>query len=200
MNEAELQNDYVSKMGADLGEIYYSLYKEVVWLHARWQQYRKLFAESDNVATLNQHGSFIFKLVQDGLWEDTLLHISRLTDPVESVGKENLTIQMLPGLVSEQALKADVQRLVDDAVNAAAFAREHRNKRLAHRDLQHAASPSAAPLSGISRQNVESMLDSIRKVMNRLENHFRNGTVAFEYFLVPAGGAEQLLQKLKNVG
>ena len=60
-SEAQVKADYLAKMGPDLGELYFALYKELTWLHARWLEYRKLFAEPENIPLLNRNGSFIFR-------------------------------------------------------------------------------------------------------------------------------------------
>lgn len=192
---AEVEAEYLNTMGPDLGPIYYGLYKEVVWLHARWLQYRKLFASPDTVALLNRNTGFIFKLVQDGLWEATLLHIARLTDPPQSAGKDNLSLQRLLPLIVDAGLRSRVQNLVDEAVSKAQFAREHRHKKLAHLDLLHATTPSAVPIQRISRAQLEEMLAAIREVLNCLEQSLRNSTVAFDHF-ISHSDADQLVAVL----
>lgn len=179
----ETEDAYLAQMGEKLGSVFYALYQEVSWIHARWLEYRKLFAEKETVDLLNRHGGFLFKVVQEALWEQTLLHIAKVTDPPRSAGKDNLSVQRLPGLIKNGTLSSEVQNLVDAAVEKARYAREHRNKRLAHQDLQHATEPSAVPLEGISRKHVEEMLETLREVMNRLDKAYRGSTVAYERFL-----------------
>jgi AbiU2 len=84
--------------------------------------------------------------VQDSLWEDTLLHLSRITDRPETGGRENLTIQRLPGLVTDTALATELRTLVEQAVTRSAFARKWRNRRIAHSDLALAIKEGAMPL------------------------------------------------------
>lgn len=194
---SEVEAEYLAKMGAVLGTYYYALYKEVTWVHARWQEFRRLFAEKESVELLNQTAAFLFKLIQEALWESTLLHIARLTDPAISQGNENLSIRGLASRINEKLLSDELELLVADALAKAQFAREHRNKRLAHRDLAHAVSPEATPLNGISRMHVEEMLEALRKVMNRLELHYRNGTVMFEHF-ISSNDAKSLLYALES--
>src|SRR5579862_352192 len=93
--------EFRDKMGPDLGPVFFALFKEVVWLHAKWQEYRALFGHSpERVDLLNRNAAFFFRVVEDSLWEDVLLHISRLTDPIRSGGNENLSVQCLPFLVN----------------------------------------------------------------------------------------------------
>ena len=45
----QVRDEHVSVLGPDLGSLYNALYNEVTWLHAKWNQYRILFAESQAV-------------------------------------------------------------------------------------------------------------------------------------------------------
>lgn len=197
-SEVEHQNAICSAMGNNLGKAFSALYKEVVWVHAKWQEYRELFgSDSSRIQLLNRNASFFFKIVQDSLWEDVLLHIARLTDPARSFGRENLSIQMLPVLIEDEALRVEVQAQIARCMKAAEYAREHRNKRLAHRDLLHATAPEAEPLSGVSRTHIEEMLESLRGLMNLIDLQFRGTTVMYQNFIVNTG-ARRLLQVLRN--
>ena len=176
-------------LGPKLGPLYQGLYEEVTWLHAKWKQYRILFAESPGrIRLLNEVAGFFFRVIQDVLWEDVVLHIARLTDPPKSAGKDNLTLLRLEGALTEQALtepalSVEVATLVERARMAAKFARDWRNRRLAHRDLSLAIENGVRPLPGISRADVENALDGIWAVLNKIEGHFFQSQVAFEEFL-----------------
>lgn len=185
-------------MGIELGHSFFALYKEVVWVHAKWQQYRVLFgSSSDQVALLNRTAGFFFKLVQDATWEDVLIHVARLTDPSASFGRRNLTIQMLPPMIRDVPLRGEVETLMNECLEKAKHAREHRNKRLAHRDLIHATEPIAAPLREISRAHVEDVLLSFRALMNRIDLHYLDTTVMYEQFIAHSG-AESLVSALRR--
>ena len=101
-------------LGPVLGPLFHALYDEVTWLHAKWKQYRILFAESpERIELLNGIAGFFFRVIQDVLWEDVVLHIARLTDPSRSFGKDNLTLLRLAGTVQEPALSLEVANLVE---------------------------------------------------------------------------------------
>ena len=197
-SEDEVQVSYVESMGDNLGSIFFLLYKEVVWVHAKWKEYRELFGtDSERIQLLNRNANFFFKIVQDGLWEDVLLHIARLTDSPKSMGKSNLTLQLLPNLIEYQDLRTRVEALLNICLEKTQFAKEHRHKRLAHKDLLHTQEPEAAPLSGISRAHVEEMLSSIRNLMNEIDGHYRDTTVAYDYFVANTG-ARRLISILNQ--
>lgn len=49
----------LSSMGAELGSFYYAQWKEVSWAHAKWNQYRQLYAESpETLELLNRTAGF----------------------------------------------------------------------------------------------------------------------------------------------
>lgn len=192
----QVEAEYIAAMGRELGCLYYAIYKEVVWIHARWQEYRRLFAEKGNVELLNRHGAFTFKLIQDALWEETVLHIARLTDRSRTAGRDNLSILRLPDMLSTGQLRDEVEALVEKVVAKAEFARDHRNKRLAHRDLRLATDPSAEPLSGISRAEIEEVLEALRELFNCFEHQYRDTTVVFDRFM-SRNDANKILASLR---
>ncbi len=129
----ETERYYVEQMGEPLGALFYALWQEVAWLNLKWQEYIELFGKKPSrVELLNKAAPLFFRIVQDALWYDILMHIARLTDPPKSRGKPNLTIRRLPELVGNQELDS----LVEEAKEAAEFCRDWRHRRIAHRDLR----------------------------------------------------------------
>lgn len=198
-SEKEIQDGYLSSMGQELGAAFFQLYRKLVELHIIWQQYQQLFGtDSETVQLLNRTSGLFFKIVQDELWASVLLGISRMTDPPKTGGRKNLTIQSLPELIAPAALRSDVEALCKIAVATAAFAREHRNKRIAHQDHDYLTDHVSNPLSGVSRERVESMLGSLRDVLNRLDLHYRDTTVMYQKF-IDQSGARLLVSKLRKL-
>lgn len=78
--------------------MFYALYNEVAWLHVRWREFTELFGlKPERVDVLNQTAGAFFRLVQDAMWEETLLHLSRITDKPKVGGKDTLTLQPSAG-------------------------------------------------------------------------------------------------------
>jgi len=195
----EVRSEYISAMGQELGASFYEPYRKLVELHVLWQQYRQLFGgDPDTVHLLNRTSGLFFKIIQDELWDSVLLGVSRMTDPPSTGKRKNLTIQSLPPLISDTKLQGEVQDLCDKALAAADFAREHRNKRIAHQDHDYLSNRNSDPLSGISRILVEEMLSALRAVLNLLDLHFRDSTVMYEGFL-DSSGARLLVHKLRKL-
>jgi hypothetical protein len=131
----EARQSYIAAMGSELGPLCFELWNECVLLHWKWEEYVTLFGTSPGrINLLNDSAGAFFRIVQDSLWEDILLHISRLTDPPRSSGKDNLTLQRLARLVEDQ-LQPPLRTLLTTCSAACAFARDWRMRRIAHRDL-----------------------------------------------------------------
>jgi hypothetical protein len=54
----EVEQEHLQAMGSTLGPLYHAVYNDVVWLHAKWQQFRKLFDSPENVDLLNHVAGF----------------------------------------------------------------------------------------------------------------------------------------------
>ena len=201
----EVEQQHLEAMGPSLGPIYHALYTEVVWLHDKWQQYRKLFDSRESLDVLNAAAGFLFWVVGRVLWDDALLHLARLVDPATSFGradKANVTLQALPALIPDSSLASRVEELVQDATQRCAFATDHRNRRIAHRDLALALSGagSVKPLAPASRAAVEAALTSIRAALGMVHGQYFHvdPQFAFQFLSPPVTGADALLFHLQR--
>lgn len=173
----EAKSDYIKQMGQELGIQFYRLWEEFLWLDMKWGEYDAMYgAGSNRIDLLNEAAPTFFWMVEKVFWEDMLLHISRLTDPPSSNGKngkKNLTIKNLPELVSDPAIKEAVNDLVGVAENKTKFCRDWRDRYIAHRDLDLAINVEPArPLESANRQNVFDALIAIRNVLMELEGRY----------------------------
>lgn len=189
----------IEKMGEPLGTQYAALWQEVAWLHMKWAEFGELYStKASRVDLLNKTAPTFFRIVQDIFFEDLLLHICRLTDPPTSVGqidRENLTICALPGLIEDSATKEAVTALVQIARQNTAFARDWRNRHIAHRDLDLALQRTpATPLATATRTHVSNALNSIANVMNAAEAHYLDSETHF-----PAASTMQGASSLLHV-
>ena len=168
----QIKRRYFDSMGQELGSMFYELWIEVVWLHEKWEEYVELFGTDDSrVKLINDAASLFFYIVQDTLWDSTLLHIARLTDPSKSMNKANLSIKGLLNLIDNAQLKSEVSDLIEIADSKAAFCRDWRNKHIAHRDLDIALK-KAESLPSASNAQVEGALSSIADDLNQVEMHY----------------------------
>lgn len=187
-------------MGPELGVVYHELSSALIWLITRWRIHRELYGTSERTfEVLNHTAPFFFFIVQDTLWGEILLSIARLTDPVESCGKSNLCVHRLPALISDSSRRVDIEAAVTQAAAACAFARDWRNRWLAHTDLQLATSiQHASPLPPADVQPVDDALTSLEALLNTVAEAFGEHPVAYRLVEIDHGGVEDLVRYLKG--
>lgn len=168
--EAKAKN--IGGMGEALGSLYSELWQSVAIIHFYWSEYVVPFGTNpERIGILNRAAPFFFRMLQDELWENSVLHLARLTDPAKSAGRKdraNLTIQALPELIADPALRDEVRRLIDNAMLQTEFCRDWRNRRIAHRDLKLALQQPTKPLANGSRAQMKSALVAIAAVLNAI--------------------------------
>ena len=197
MTEEQVLAAYVEKMGQELGTLFNTISGELSWLHWRWKQYRILFGEKPSrLDLLNESAPFFFRVIQDVLFEDTLLGIARLVGSPKSAGNSTLTIQRLPPLVGDPNLRDEVSVLIQNATTSAAFAVEWRHRRIAHRDLALALGTSTQVLEIATREKVEGALSALREVLNHIEGVYCNAHTA--YYSPALGDAKSLLYVIRD--
>ena len=195
----QLLEQHIRDMGTDLGTLYNALMNEVAWVHAKWTQYQQLYIHSpERIALLNKVAGHFFRIIQDALLEDIILHLVRLTDPPKSMGRDNLTLCSLPSFISDPPQTTEVNDLIEAAQVACKSARTWRNRRLAHRDLDLALASETEPLPGISYADINAALAAMRAVLNCLEGHYWNSEIAYEHFLMGGGEADSMVYYLSE--
>ena len=193
----QVEIEHIRRLGGDLGPVFHAVWNDHAALCVTWQEYREAFGTSpERVELLNSAAGFFFRIVQDTFWEHILLHLCRLTDPVKSVGRPprpNLTLAVLPQLIDDLALRAEVTALADQAIAATAFARDWRNRHISHRDLALALNSGARPLASASRKQVSDALSAIHAVLNKISERLLESTAATDVIPPPTGAVTLLL-------
>jgi HEPN superfamily AbiU2-like protein len=193
------------KIPSEIDGIYMPLFHQVTYLHTKWGIFCQLYASgSENIKLLNSSSGGFFRVCQDVLAYDILLTISRLTDP-QQTGKgknarDNLTLERLSSSIDAikfPKLKDEIAKLLVESKNKCSFARELRNKLIAHSDLSASLHSRAALISTATKQNIEDAIESIRNVMNTVPSYFENGTVAYQSAEVAAEG-NKLIVRLRQ--
>lgn len=171
----------IAVMGQSLGELYEALWQEVAWLNSKWAQYVELFGtKPSRIDLLNQAAPSFFGYIQDALWEDIILHISRLTDSPVTGRKPNLSIKRIPEQIEDLAFCQEIEFLIKSTVDNAAFCKDWRNRHIAHRDLHRALTEDAHPLEFASRAKVKDVLKGLSDVFNAISLHYFDVQLSFE--------------------
>ena len=189
--------EYVVAMGEELGTAYHTLWSDVALLFRDWGEFIELFTKPKRTKLLNEVAPVFFRAVQVTFFEATVLRIARLTDPPQSVGRPNLTIQRLPKLVTDPDLSSKLLILVEKAKRAAGFCRDRRNRMLAHRDLDLAIGNSAKPVEDATIEKVRAAINALADILNALSQHYLKTTALFHFTDAP-GGAVSLIQALQR--
>jgi len=87
--------------------------------------------------------------------------VERRADRPAIAGRHTVTLKRLPMLV-EPSFRSAVNGLLQECLTKSEFARDWRNRRIAHNDLVLATQMNATPLAPASRQNVKDRLISRR--------------------------------------
>lgn len=189
----ESKADHIERMGNELGRLYDALWQEVAWLHVKWREYVTLFGTTPSrIELLNKAAPSFFRVIQDSLWEDVLLHIARLTDSPRSMGKHNLSFRQLAKIALDLNIASQIEKLTAAALETSAFARNWRNRKLAHRDLHLALGQGAEPLPPVSRAQVKEALATLSAILNAVAAHYLDSTTMFDVDTT-SQGAEALL-------
>jgi hypothetical protein len=196
----EVRADYVAKMGPELGELQYLLWHDVTTLHLNWAEFRELFAtKPSRIDLMNETAPAFFGRLSDVLWNDVLLHLSRLTASASGpAGKRRLSVLQYTPLVARLPIRDAVHAALDNVDSATRFARDWRDRRIAHRDFKHAQDPAVQPLKPASRAKVEAALQAVRELMQIPEDHFCDAKVSYEHVIRGPGGAWELLYHLDS--
>jgi hypothetical protein len=167
-------------MGQALGEVYAELWQEMARLFSKWEEYVELFGTRESrIHLMNDAAADFFGKLQQSGFKEVLLDIACVTDAATIGKRENLSIHTLLDRIPDSALRQRVSQLVDIALAKAAFARDWRNRYLAHRDLGLALG-AGKPLSAASRAHVLDALRALGAVLDAVSLHYEDSTTAWE--------------------
>ncbi len=181
----ELKRDYQEKLGEKFGAIVNGVSYDWANGLVRLNEYRALFGDPANIEFINTFSGPFMSEVQQLFWRDLLLHITRLTDPVKSGDKQNITVGQLRGFRGDLELRARFPDVCDDqellvrvesfaatATENAKPARDWRNQRISHSDLNLAIDPDAKSLDPATLASIQSVLDAVHAALDAISSAF----------------------------
>jgi hypothetical protein len=165
----EIKQNNIAAMGNKLGTVYSALWQEVARLFTDWSEFVSLFGTNpERIELLNSASAHFFGTIQESLWESILLKIARITDPALTGKKRNLSLHSLPNAIDDSELKASAKLSIKEALVKCEFARDWRNRRIAHADLALALDVTAEPLAVASKEKIIAALQAIQDVLNTI--------------------------------
>lgn len=193
----EVRRHYELSMGPDLGAAFHRLWNDLAVLHLTWSEYRSVFGTSEaRIVLMNRAASGFLGIVEDVLWNDVVLRIYRFTDRTKS--RETLSLRYLLPLIVDYKTRLEVIRLIEVAEAKGGFARDWRNRLLAHRDLQLALTPEVRPLDPASREGAQDAIDAITNVLGHVERQFCGSEPTMFEHISQLGNGEALLRVLRD--
>ncbi len=157
---------HTTEFGKELGTIYYRLNSAWTYTYVKTKEFRILFSNRENLNLINAVAGRFIGSIQNVLFDDILLQLTRITDKAEMGSNKNLTIRMFPRFFDDREKKKIICDLVKEAVEATKFARDWRNKRIAHIDLKFHTDAESNPLQPASLEKVQNALETIHRVLN----------------------------------
>lgn len=188
---------YERELGPDFGRVYFELWRGWSSAVVRRNEYWALYGNLDNVNLLNRLAGHFFGVLQTILWDDLLLCITRLTDPARTGPNENLSIARLANFCRDQELREKVEDGIEQATVAARFARDWRNRRISHTDLNQVLQADKDPLADATIEKVTAALDAVHNVLNIISMQLRDTEIFNE--VVGQPGASVLLARTKRL-
>jgi AbiU2 len=187
---------------SNLQPMFDRLHDDLVGLYVRWQMYRQLFGTNEQrIALLNTIAPSFFGTVHLVLLDDVMSGIARMTDNLETCGKNNLVLRRLIAQLDSAthvSLIGELSAKLAVVESTCAPIREIRHKRLAHRDYQTAIAPTTNPLPAITREVVEKALAAIADLMNAFQFPFTNDTIRYSETITALGDGNSLVRSLRR--
>jgi hypothetical protein len=164
------------------------LCQEVASLQSKWDFYLELFGKEQNTNLLSELARFSFNIVEESLRFDMIMAICRLSDPLKSVGQENLSFARLVENCSDvsglDVLRTEFQKACEPV-------RQLRNKRVGHKDLNTFIKPSENPLAGIDKEHMDLIVKLASNILKAVFQHYVAADVDFH--TIARGGAKDLI-------
>jgi AbiU2 len=196
-------------MGPELGKIFTALGNELSELSAICDDCIFLFGDGseDHVALMNTVAHAFFARTQRTFERELMLGVCRITDPVMTkVGgkaKDNLTILRFVDLLTRLRPKIvpELKSRILVAQDAAEFAKDWRNRWLAHRSLDlSTTAQTAKPLDSSTYSEIDNALTALDEVLKTVAKAFDNGGDGFRSLPGSrSGGSRSLVRALATI-
>ena len=184
---------YSERIPGEIRDACMLLCQDVAMLHHKWSSYLDLFSSQENMDLLSNVAQAFFQTIEESLRNDMLMTIWRLSDPSQTLGRENLSLATLVGQCS---VVPKIEPLLTAFQSAAGSVRLYRNRRLGHNDLDTRIRPHEDPLPGIDRSQIDEILRLASEVLKAIYRHYCNADVDFQAF--HTGGVKDLIYWLKT--
>ena len=192
---------FQKEMNDQLEDIFQQINDEISTLHVYIQLYKQIYGSKGLIEVVNESAKFFFAMNQYIFIDNIILSVARLLDPAESGNFENLSLWQLLKQVKDDENSEDdlIDRLTELLKKIQKFIasfKKHRNKRIAHLDLQRGQIKSADSLPGISEDNLDTIIRHLDKFMNEINYYYRATECDYEIVLPRQSDGSALIHQL----
>ena len=184
---------YQDIMGSELGQDYWELGGQLFTLSSIYADCAHLFGDNSEgrVELLNKAAPRFFWKVQYTFERELMLGICRLTDPAQDRKKNNLTVMKLADLVDIGVPGAGIQVDVfaKKATELTDFARDWRNRLLAHTDYNLSVNNSGAiALKPATLEKIDAALTAVDNTLKAVMSAHKFSSAGFRIISEYAAG------------
>ena len=185
------------------------LFDAVVNLNIRWRCFQDVFQSDQRVGVFSEAGIGIWEVLQECTLDALLMDISRLMDPSVTMGRTNLSLDLVIPSVPRTGFTKDLDAQLQAAREIyTELIKPWQNRRLGHNDLE--AFNNKKPLPDIPYDRIRDLVALINKIARGIALTVREVDQTFvpviagsdwaaKLFLVLKAGVEQCNQRLTRL-
>jgi hypothetical protein len=187
------QSQPATNMPPAVHEVFQLLHNDVCLLLANWRIFRQLYGTGEGrIHLLNRFAGVAFGLMQRAMYDGIILALGRITDPMRQAGRDNLCLEQLVAAVEAGGPEPLTIQVRQELTGLTAHCSEMRalwNRRVAHSDLEaaRAVADDIDHLPGPSRQDIETALAWVRRLMNQVSLHYDDNEIGYHDVILPLG-------------
>lgn len=182
-------------------DAYIRIRSEIVRLNRDWNTFHHLFAKDDQTVTLlHNTATGFFRIIKDVLTENIFMTICRLTDPPQSMGNDNLSLQRIIDdihISKHYAIADDLQKQLDVIKEKSKPVRILRNQALSHLDFNRTLNIQYPDPIVIPRGLIDDLVNRINNMIKAIVSEFE-GVDFFPDMVMFKGTAEDLIYFLEK--
>lgn len=171
MSDTDVKTHFVKVFGPKLGAKYHALRYQVILAHMNWVMLIELTKSQERRSLLESTGRYFFVQAHSVFMNEVILGLSRLTDKAQQGAHDNLSLMALLADICDPCLKSRIKKLIEKAEAKIEPLKIHRDKRIAHFDLNVAIDPNVT-LPPIDDASVEEALAAVGKVLEQLRDEY----------------------------
>lgn len=184
MTENKNAFGYIQELPEEIKQPYQYICQELAYVSDKWKLYKDLFIQKDNIDVINSTAPRAFQAFEESLRIDIAMSISRLADPINTIGKKNLSVEMLlEKMTNIKQLEAAISKF--KALSKPII--RLRNKQYAHNDLNCKLHPKSNPFPRIGQNTIDSIIKSLSDILNLIIGHYKDEEMGFEPLSIGSG-------------